>query len=142
MQTKTEAGKAHEIKIPALAFGIYGDGARRLGDVAVTAKGLVWKNGKSKDVTVKWDAFVNWMQSQRDTGAKTMKAPKAAKPAAKAAKIAQKAKSAQTSIRRAGSAKPTIAPKGANKINGRTVTTKKLAPQASAKTKSAARTAH
>jgi hypothetical protein len=111
MQIKTEAGKkALELKNAAIAFGIYGNGAKRLGDLALTNSGLVWSKGKtktSKDVTVKWDAFIAWMQSQlseQNKSKKTAKprataiangksiaaAPKAAKKTARAPKAPAK----------------------------------------------------
>lgn len=84
MQTKTASfKKASEIKNAGIAIGVYGNGSKRLGDIAVTNKGLVWSNGASKaakDVTVKWDAFIGFMQSQLKTPAKT--AAKATKKAA------------------------------------------------------------
>src|SRR5262249_51590939 len=85
MQTKTQTSKKPlEIKNPAIAFDIYGKGA-----VSVTPKGLIWKNGKaqSKNVTVKWDAFIKWMQSQLPGQApKTKKvAPRAAAKTARPA---------------------------------------------------------
>jgi len=99
MQIKTEAGRTHEIKNAAIAFGVYGNGSKRLGDVAVTNRGLVWSNGASKsakDVTVKWDDFIDWMQSQLPAQGKTA-SKTAAKSAAKSAKPATKssAKAAQ-----------------------------------------------
>lgn len=144
MQIKTEAGKAHEIKNPAIAFGIYGHGAKRLGDVAVTSKGLVWNNGKkaSKDVTVKWDAFINWMQSQLAAGAKTaaakIAAPKSGKPAkAKATKSAKSA-AAKTAKRRIAK-KAITAKKSTGKLNGRAGASKM---HAISQTKPADKTAH
>jgi hypothetical protein len=144
MQMKTEAGKAHEIKNPAIAFGIYGQGAKRLGDVAVTSKGLVWSNGRkaSKDITVKWDAFIDWMQSQLQAGgkaaaAKTGRMTKAAKTTTKAAST-RSGKTARTgaALRRAGKS---AASKG--RINGRPAASKVSAIAAS-KQKPANKTAH
>ena len=78
MQIKHQAAnKATEIKNAAIAFGIYGNDARRLGDLALTNKGLVLSNGNNaKDVTVKWDALITWMSSQLPAGAKAKKPAK------------------------------------------------------------------
>ncbi|MGB0086904.1 MAG: hypothetical protein WBP94_16215 [Rhodomicrobiaceae bacterium] len=77
MQIKHQAAnKATEIKNAAIAFGIYGNGARRLADLALTNKGLVLSNGNAKDVTVKWDALITWMSSQLPAGAKAKKPAK------------------------------------------------------------------
>lgn len=127
MQIKTEAGRTHEIKNAAIAFGVYGHGSKRLGDVAVTNKGLVWSNGASKsakDVTVKWDDFINWMQSQLPAQGKT-----AAKSTAKSAKTATKS-SAKTAQNGAAPAK---------KAASKSATTKKApaASKAPAKAKAA-----
>ena len=93
MQAKSSASKkAHEIKNAAFAFGVYGNNSKRIADVAVTNSGLVWSNGKaSKDVVVKWDAFINWMESQLSAPA-AKKAPAKAKAKAKAKAAAPKAK--------------------------------------------------
>jgi hypothetical protein len=84
MQIKTQTNKKPlEFKNPAIAFDLQGKGA-----VSVTPKGLIWKAGKTqnaKNVTVKWDAFVNWMQSQMQGE------PKAKKAAAKITKTAKSA---------------------------------------------------
>lgn len=110
MQAKSSASKkAHEIKNAAFAFGVYGNNSKRIADVAVTDKGLVWSNGKaSKDLVVKWDAFINWMESQLPAPA-AKKAPakakaKAAAPKAKApvkSKAKKAAKSAANGVKRA-----------------------------------------
>ena len=110
MQAKSTASKkAHEIKNAAFAFGVYGNNSKRIADVAVTNSGLVWSNGKaSKDVVVKWDAFINWMESQLPAPA-AKKAPakvkaKAAAPKAKApakSKAKKVAKSAANGAKRA-----------------------------------------
>jgi hypothetical protein len=110
MQAKSTASKkAHEIKNAAFAFGVYGNNSKRIADVAVTNNGLVWSNGKaSKDVVVKWDAFINWMESQLPAPA-AKKAPakakaKAAAPKAKApvkSKAKKVAKSAANGAKRA-----------------------------------------
>ena len=147
MQLKTEAGKAHEIKNPAIAFGIYGQGAKRLGDIALTSKGLVWNNGKkaSKDVTVKWDAFITWMQSQLQPGAKVAakagKSTKSGKPAAKSAKAGKSGKTG-AAIRAARASKVASAKKGATKINGRSAGTSKVAAGAVSRQKPATKIAH
>jgi hypothetical protein len=155
MQMKTEAGKAHEIKNPAINFGVYGQDAKRLGDIVVTSKGLVWSNGRksSKDITVKWSAFIDWMQSQSQRGAK-MPASKAAAKTTKTARAttASKSKTARTaragtgltraSTRLAASSKRAPARKTASKINGRAGTTSKVPTIASPKEKTANKTAH
>ncbi len=85
MQIKNEAAKkATEIKNAAIAFGIYGNGARRLGDLALTNKGLVWSNKakSTKDVTVKWDAFIAWMSSQLPASSAKAKKPAKSRAAA------------------------------------------------------------
>jgi hypothetical protein len=84
MQIKQEAAKkATEIKNAAIAFDIYGNGSRRLGDLALTNKGLVLSNGKAKsgkDITVKWDTLIAWMSAQNAATAPKVK--KASKPRA------------------------------------------------------------
>jgi hypothetical protein len=122
MQIKTQPFKeAIEIKNSGIAFDVYGSGAKRIGDLAVTKNGLIWSNGgtthRAKGVAVKWDDFITWMQAQTQTrtqaparapvrphapslaSAQTRTAPKA-KIAAKSAKkpvmkIAASAKTAQ-----------------------------------------------
>ncbi len=106
MQTKNEAGKkALEIKNAAIAFGVYGDGSKRLGDVALTNKGIVWSKGaakSTKDVSVKWDAFINWMQSQLASPAKTAKIAKTAKkPVSAKSRIKAAANGARVSTKAA-----------------------------------------
>jgi len=136
MQSKSAASKSHEIKKPAIAFGVYDDGAKRLGEVAVTDKGLVWSKSKNaKDVTVKWDTFIEWMQSQLQAEAKTVKTVKAA--SAKADKTA-KALDTKTPAK---SSKAAPAKKAVSKANGKAVTAKK-APAKTAKPKAASKTAH
>jgi hypothetical protein len=95
MQAKSSASKkAHEIKNAAFAFGVYGNNSKRIADVAVTNSGLVWSNGKaSKDVVVKWDAFINWMESQLPTPAAKKAPAKASKAKAAAPKAKAPAKS-------------------------------------------------
>lgn len=126
MQIKTEAGKAHHIKNTAIAFGVYGNGSKRLGDVAMTNKGLVWSNNASKaskDVSVKWDAFINWMQSQLGPQASAVKSSKSAK-SAKSAKSTKSAKSA--------SAKKASKPRAKAASNGSAAKTRKAASNGSA----------
>jgi hypothetical protein len=122
MQIKTQAGKAHQIKNTAIAFGVYGNGSKRLGDIAVTNKGLVWSNGvkSAKDVAVKWDAFIDWMQSQlgpQANKAKTAKAPKAGKSAKlkKAAKPRSRAAANGASMKTSSKAKAAPAKKASTK---------------------------
>jgi hypothetical protein len=73
MQIKTQPFKeAIEIKSSGIAFDVYNNGAKRIGDLAVTKNGLVWSNGaQRKAVTVKWDDFISWMQKQTQTQART-----------------------------------------------------------------------
>ena len=83
MQIKTQPIKeAIEIKNSGIAFDVYNNGMKRIGDLAVTKNGLVWNNGsgqRAKGVTVKWDDFINWMQSQTQTKvpARTLNQPQA-----------------------------------------------------------------
>lgn len=77
MQVKTQPFKeAIELKSDGICFDVYGNGAKRLGDLSVTKTGLVWckgANGKAprgKGINVKWEDFISWVQSQQ-TGAKT-----------------------------------------------------------------------
>ncbi len=74
MQIKTQPFKeAIEIKNTGIAFDVYNNGAKRIGDLAVTKNGLVWNNGSAqrKAVTVKWDDFITWMQKQTQTTAQS-----------------------------------------------------------------------
>ena len=68
MQIKTQPFKeAIEIKNSGIAFDVYNNGSKRIGDLAITKNGLVWNNGnaqRAKGVTVKWDDFISWMQTQ------------------------------------------------------------------------------
>lgn len=137
MQVKTEAGKAHEIKNTAIAFGVYGSGEKRLGDVAVTSKGLVFSKSKSaKDVSVKWDDFINWMQSQLQPAAKTVKAKAPATKAKTAKKTRAKAAGARTAATKSSPAK-----KAVSKSNGKPVA-RKPATKTASKAKSVSKTAH
>ena len=80
MQIKTQPFKeAIEIKNSGIAFDVYNNGAKRIGDLAVTKNGLVWNNGSAqrKAVTVKWDDFINWMQKQTQTQPRTQAQPQA-----------------------------------------------------------------
>ena len=126
MQTKTTSvKKAPEIKNAGIAIGVYGNGAKRLGDIAVTNKGLVWSNGTSKaskDIMVKWDAFIGFMQSQLKT---PVKAP--AKTTAKSARKAPKKVAAKTSASSKANGKKIASP--AKKAPAK----KAAAPKASAK---------
>ena len=76
MQVKTQPFKeAIELKSGGICFDVYGNSARRLGDLSVTNAGLVWckgANGKAprgKGINVKWEDFITWVQSQQ-AGAK------------------------------------------------------------------------
>lgn len=138
MQIKTEVGQAHEIKNTAIAFGVYGNGEKRLGDVAVTSKGLVFSKSKSaKDVSVKWDDFINWMQSQLQPAAKTVKA----KAQASKAKTAKKTRAKTASAKTAAAKSSPPAKKAISKSNGKPVA-RKPATKTAAKAKSVSRTAH
>ena len=68
MQIKTQPFKEPiEIKNSGIAFDVYGSGAKRIGDLAVTKDGLIWNKStaqRAKGVTVKWDDFITWMQSR------------------------------------------------------------------------------
>lgn len=124
MQEKSSASKkTHEIKNAAFAFGVYGNNAKRIADVSVTDKGLIWSNGKaSKDLVVKWDAFINWMESQRPAPA-AKKAPAKAKAAAPKAKVPAKsnakkaAKSSANGTKRAAAKTPAKAPVAAVSVS-------------------------
>lgn len=120
MQAKSSTSKkAHAIKNPAFAFGVYGNNARRIADVSVTDKGLIWSDGKaSKEVVVKWDAFINWMESQLPAPAKK-KAPAKAKAPASKAKAPATGKAKKVTKARAGSngAKRAPAKKAATKAS-------------------------
>jgi hypothetical protein len=112
MQMKTQtAKKSREFKNPAIAFDFQDKGA-----VCVTPTGLVWKNGaaqNAKNVTVKWDAFINWMQSQLPTQPKAKKPAKQAKTAAATSRNGISAKAKKAPAKSAISAKK-FAPKKAH----------------------------
>jgi hypothetical protein len=81
MQIKTQPFKdALEIKNTGIAFDVYGAGSKRIGDLSVTRSGLVWSKGNAQrakgGVTVKWDDFINWMQSQMQAAPKAKAAAK------------------------------------------------------------------
>lgn len=71
MQIKTQPIKeAIELKTTGIAFDVYNNGAKRIGDLAVTRNGLIWSNGgtqRAKGVTVKWDDFISWIQTRNQT---------------------------------------------------------------------------
>ena len=106
MQIKTQPIKeAIEIKSSGIAFDVYNNGAKRIGDLAITKNGLVWSNGstqRTKGVIVKWDQFINWMQSQTQTKAparapqqsRTLTQPQARTLAPAQTRTAPKAKAA------------------------------------------------
>ena len=130
MQIKTQPFKeAIEIKNTGIAFDVYGSGAKRIGDLAVTKNGLTWSNGgtmhRAKGVAVKWDDFITWMQSQTQTRAQA--------PARAPAQQARTLASAQT--RTAPKAK--IAAK-----SGSAMTAKKPDIKIAASAKSAQKKAH
>lgn len=138
MQAKSSTSKkALGIKNAAFAFGVYGNNSKRIADVSVTDKGLIWNNGKaSKDFVVKWDAFINWMESQLPSPAKK-KAPAKAKTAASKAKAPARAKASASS-------KSKAAPKARASANGtKRVAAKKATSRASsAKTSASSATVH
>src|SRR5688572_20520443 len=75
MLVKTQPFKeALELKGDGICFDIYGNGSKRLGDLAVTRAGLVWKKvagGKpmrNEGINVRWEEFINWVQSRRANG--------------------------------------------------------------------------
>ena len=120
MQIKSQTSKKPiEFKNPAIAFDLQGKGA-----ISVTPKGLIWKTAKTqnaKNVTVKWDAFANWMQSQlpaqtaKKAPAKTAKAKTAAKSkTAKAGKVIKIA-AARNGIKKAAGRSSVSARKVAHK---------------------------
>jgi hypothetical protein len=72
MQVKTQPFKeAIELKSEGISFDVYGNGAKRLGDLCVTKAGLVWSKGangkaqRAKGINVKWEDFISWVQSQQ-----------------------------------------------------------------------------
>jgi hypothetical protein len=110
MQIKTQPFKeALEIKNTGIAFDVYGNGAKRIGDLAVTKNGLVWSNGgnaqRSKGVTVKWDDFIVWMQSQTQTQARPQIQTRSAPKAKIAAKPRSASQAKKPTIKIAASAK-------------------------------------
>jgi hypothetical protein len=75
MQVKTQPFKeALEIKSDGICFDVYGNGAKRLGDLAVTKAGLVWsktapgKPMRNQGINVRWEEFINWVQTRRAAG--------------------------------------------------------------------------
>lgn len=132
MQIKTQPIKeAIEIRDSGIAFDVYNNGAKRIGDLAVTKNGLVWNKvnaQRTKGVTVKWDDFITWMQANGQS-----KAPARAE--------AQTRTPARTSTQ----AQTRTAPKAkiaAKPANGITTTTKKPAAKISASAKTARKKAH
>jgi hypothetical protein len=72
MQVKTQPFKeALEIKSDGICFDVYGNGAKRLGDLAVTRGGLVWnkvaggKPMRGQGINVRWEEFINWVQTRK-----------------------------------------------------------------------------
>jgi hypothetical protein len=119
MQIKTQPFKeAIEIKNSGIAFDVYGSGAKRVGDLAVTKNGLVWSNGgnaqRTKGVTVKWDDFISWMQSHSQTQtraltpARTQTQPQARTLAQSQTRTAPKAKIAAKPGNATTAKRPTI----------------------------------
>lgn len=107
MQIKTQPIKeAIELKNSGIAFDVYNNGAKRIGDLAVTRNGLIWSNGgttqRSKGVTVKWDDFISWIQTKSQTRTtaparaqiRTQAQPQTGTVAAAPARSASKSKSA------------------------------------------------
>jgi hypothetical protein len=75
MQVKTQPFKeALELKGDGICFDIYGNGSKRLGDLAITRGGLVWnkvaggKPMRGQGINVRWEEFINWVQSRRANG--------------------------------------------------------------------------
>jgi hypothetical protein len=111
MQIKTQPFKeAIEIKNTGIAFDVYGSGAKRIGDLAVTKNGLIWSNGgtthRAKGVAVKWDDFITWMQSQTQTRAQTP--ARAAQPQARPLASAQTRTAPKAKIAAKPATKPVI----------------------------------
>ncbi len=137
MQIKTQPIKeAIEIKSSGIAFDVYGNGAKRIGDLAITKNGLIWSNGNvqrakgaakggvkasAKGVTVKWDDFISWMQSRTQTRAASQ-IQTATRSAAPSRTAAPKAKAAAAKPRNAIDAK-----KPAAKISASAKTARKKA---------------
>ena len=120
MQIKTQPFKEPiEIKNSGIAFDVYGSGAKRIGDLAVTKDGLIWNKStaqRTKGVTVKWDQFINWMQSQTQTKAparapqqsRTLTQPQARTLAPAQTRTAPKAKAAAKPGSAVAAKKPAI----------------------------------
>jgi hypothetical protein len=77
MQVKTQPFKeALELKGEGISFDVYGNGSKRLGDLCVTKAGLIWSKGPnaraSRDggINVKWEEFIDWVQSRRAASGK------------------------------------------------------------------------
>lgn len=87
-----------ELKNTGVAFDVYGSGSKRLGDLSVTQTGLVWCKGASSrnnsKLTVKWNDFIVWMQSQMKN---QIKAPAKSRAAAASKSAASKPAAAKTS---------------------------------------------
>ena len=89
MQIKTQtAKKSRRIQEPRHCFRPSGQGRRLRHAEGPRLEKRRAQN--AKNVTVKWDAFINWMQSQLPAQ------PKAKKPAKPKAKTAAKSKTAKT----------------------------------------------
>jgi hypothetical protein len=78
MQVKTQPFKeALELKGDGISFDVYGNGSKRLGDLCVTKAGLIWSKGQNARATrdgginVKWEEFIDWVQSRRAAAGKT-----------------------------------------------------------------------
>jgi hypothetical protein len=117
MQVKTQPFKeAIELKSEGISFDVYGNGAKRLGDLSVTKAGLVWckgANGKAprgKGINVKWEDFISWVQSQQSGGKNALTAktaPRNGLPKLAAAKQESKAKARTAAA--ASAKKPVLA---------------------------------
>jgi hypothetical protein len=104
MQVKTQPFKeALEIKSEGISFDIYGNGAKRLGDLSVTKAGLIWSTGangkapRGKGINVKWEDFISWVQSQSNGARNGV----AAKPSAQNGNSLAKLSAAKTGTAKA-----------------------------------------
>lgn len=160
MQVKTQPFKeALEIKSDGICFDVYGNGAKRLGDLAVTKAGLVWsktapgKPLRNQGINVRWEEFINWVQTRRAAGSNggivkltsSSNGKQQAKTAPKngaSQKLASKTTASSKLGAKFGSTlkiggKTTSAPKIASK----TIPTLKVAPKSASPVKLASKTA-
>jgi hypothetical protein len=127
MQIKTQPIKeAIELKSSGIAFDVYNNGAKRIGDLAITKNGLIWSNGTpaTKGMTVKWDDFISWMQTRTQAPAR---APQQARTLAAAqTRSASKSKAAPAAAAKTGNAVKAKKPAAA-KLNASAKTASKKA---------------